>query len=53
MCDKYDGDAKCIWVGKESSEVIERLLALRSGEKISRMIVGALRDCGKSKARAT
>ena len=47
MCDKYDGDARCIWVGKESSEVIESLLALGSGKQIPRMIVGALRDCGQ------
>jgi endonuclease III len=47
ICDKYDGDARCIWAGKESLEVLKRLLALGAGKQISRMIVGALRDCGQ------
>lgn len=45
ILDKYDGDAARIWQGKELSPVLVDLLALGAGEQISRMIVGALRDC--------
>jgi endonuclease III len=45
--DKYDGDARRIWETEESPQVVERLLAIGAGEQISRMIVGALRDCGQ------
>jgi endonuclease III len=45
--DKYDGDARRIWQGKESSAVLVDLLAMGAGEQISRMIAGALRDCGQ------
>lgn len=45
--DRYDGDAGSIWKGKESAAVLVELLALGAGEQISRMIVGALRDCGQ------
>ena len=47
ICDKFSGDARHIWEGQESSEVVERLLQIGAGEQISRMIVGALRDCGQ------
>lgn len=47
ICDRYDGDARRIWEGKDSAQVVERLLALGAGDQISRMIVGALRDCGQ------
>jgi endonuclease III len=43
----YDGDARCIWMGKDPSDVIKRLWSVGAGEQISRMIVGALRDCGQ------
>lgn len=47
ICDRYKGDSAQIWQGKDSSAVLERLLGLGAGEQISRMIVGALRDCGQ------
>jgi hypothetical protein len=47
ICRQYNGNASNIWWGKESSRVIEELWDLRAGEQISRMIVGALRDCGQ------
>lgn len=47
MCNFYSGDARCIWTGKPSAQVVNELLALGAGEQISRMIVGALRDCGQ------
>lgn len=47
ICDRYQGDASRIWQGKESSAVLDELLALGAGKQISRMIVGALRDCGQ------
>lgn len=49
LCDAYDGDARRIWRDKEPSDVIRRLLAVGAGEQISRMIVGALRDCEQIK----
>jgi endonuclease-3 len=47
ICDTYDGDARRIWEGKKASDVFRRLSDLGSGEQLSRMIVGALRDCGQ------
>jgi endonuclease III len=41
---KYDGDARNIWKGQSPDVVLGRLLELRVGEQISRMIVGALID---------
>ena len=43
----YSSDARNIWSGQSSAEVLERLLAIGAGEQISRMIVGALRDCAQ------
>jgi len=43
----YDGDANRIWHNQEANEVLCRLLVIRAGEQISRMIVGALRDVGQ------
>jgi endonuclease III len=45
ICEKYDGDARNIWVGKESLVALDGLLVLGLGPQISRMVVGALRDC--------
>jgi endonuclease III len=42
----YQGDARLIWEGCDAGSVLERLWALGAGEQISRMIVGALKDCG-------
>jgi endonuclease III len=47
ICANYDGDARLIWKGKDSSDVVERLWSVGAGEEISRMIAGALRDCGQ------
>lgn len=41
---KYDGDARRIWNGIPPTDVLERLNALKVGEQIARMIVGALID---------
>ena len=49
ICDEYDGDARRIWEGKESPAVLETLWGLGAGEQVSRMVVGALRDCGQIK----
>lgn len=45
MCTRYEGDARNIWSGKSSFETLVHLWALGAGDQISRMIVGALRDC--------
>ena len=49
ISDRYDGDASKIWQGRDSAEVLFRLLDLRAGPQISRMIVGALHDCRQIK----
>ncbi len=49
ICARYDGDARNIWSGKTPFEALVHLWALEAGDQISRMIVGALRDCGQIK----
>ncbi|MGD0011535.1 MAG: hypothetical protein ABSE93_23725 [Terriglobia bacterium] len=49
MCARYDGDARNIWLGKTPFEALIHLWALGAGDQISRMVVGALRDCGQIK----
>jgi hypothetical protein len=46
ICDQYQGDARNIWEGRDSRSVLEALWELGAGDQMSRMIVGALRDCG-------
>lgn len=41
---KYDGDARKIWKGQSPDVVLARLIDLKIGEQISRMVVGALID---------
>ncbi len=43
----YGGDARRIWKGEPPQRVLKRLLALRTGPQIARMIVGALHDTGQ------
>jgi hypothetical protein len=47
ICARYDADARKIWSGKSPFEALIHLWALEAGDQISRMIVGALRDCGQ------
>lgn len=47
LCNEYDGDARSIWKDKAPAEVLGLLWDLGAGDQISRMIVGALRDCGQ------
>lgn len=47
ICDEYDGDARRIWKGHTPSAVLEIVWDLGAGDQISRMVVGALRDCGE------
>jgi hypothetical protein len=49
ICDEYAGDARRMWEGKDSPAVLETLWDLDAGDQISRMVVGALRDCGQIK----
>lgn len=41
---RYDGDARVIWQGQGPKEVLGRLLDIRFGPQLSRMVVGALID---------
>lgn len=47
MCAWHDGDARNIWSGRSPFDALVHLWALGAGDQISRMIVGALRDCGQ------
>jgi len=49
ICDQYNGDARQIWEGKDSRGACEALWDLGAGDQISRMIAGALADCGQVK----
>jgi len=53
ICDEYGGDARRIWNGKDPAVVLQLLWAVGAGDQISRMIVGALRDCGQIKGTAS
>lgn len=44
---KYGGDARRMWEGQPTDEIIRRLKDIRVGEQISRMIRGALYDTGQ------
>ena len=44
IVDRYSGDARQIWRGQTPPTVLKRLLQMRVGPEISRMIVGALID---------
>ena len=46
ICFNYDGDARRIWQDGNSFDVLCRLYYIGAGLQISRMIVGALKDCG-------
>ena len=47
------GDARGIWEGKEPTAALDALWSVGAGDQISRMIVGALRDCGQIKGTAS
>ncbi|MGO8787698.1 MAG: hypothetical protein ACLQVL_10000 [Terriglobia bacterium] len=49
ICARYEGDARNIWLGRSPFDALVHLWALGAGDQISRMIVGALRDCGQIK----
>ena len=44
IVEHYKGDARKIWKGQTPNEVLSRLNRMRVGQKISRMIIGALSD---------
>lgn len=46
VIEQYAGDARKIWTGLRSRDVVEKLVALGVGPQLSRMTVGGLRDCG-------
>lgn len=43
----FEGDARKIWQDARLFDVLCRLYYIGAGEQISRMIVGALKDCGQ------
>jgi len=47
ICARYEGDARNIWLGRSPFDALVHLWALGAGDQISRLIVGALRDCGE------
>jgi len=42
--DWYEGDARTIWENQSINDTLSRLIFLRVGDQISRMVVGALKD---------
>ncbi len=48
----FEGDARKIWQGSTLFDVLCRLYYIGAGEQISRMIVGALKDCGQISGRS-
>lgn len=56
IMEHYDGDVRRIWRNQTPSEVYRRLMKMRVGPQISRMIIGALLDAreirGKSDVKA-
>jgi len=48
---RYDGDARKIWLGQTPADARERLLQVKAGKELSRMIVGALSDTGQIEGR--
>jgi len=53
VCDAFEGDARRIWDGRDPVTTLEVLWGIGAGDQISRMIVGALRDCGQIKGLAS
>jgi endonuclease III len=47
ICFYYGGDARRIWQETNSFDALCRLAYIGAGSQISRMIVGALKDCGQ------
>jgi hypothetical protein len=53
ICRDFDCDARRIWEGKDAEAALQTLWNIGAGEQISRMLVGALRDCGEILAAAS
>lgn len=53
ICSEYNGDARRIWEGNDPERVLDLLLVLGAGDQLSRMIVGALRDCYQVKGETS
>jgi hypothetical protein len=51
ICMFFDGDARNIWKSSTPFDVLCRLYYIGAGEQLSRMIVGALKDCGQITGR--
>jgi hypothetical protein len=47
ICRYFEGDTRKIWQNGTLFDVLCRLYYIGTGEQISRMIVGALKDCGQ------
>jgi hypothetical protein len=47
IIDLYHGDARSIWEGQSAAVTLGRLWELGAGDQISRMVTGALFDCGQ------
>lgn len=47
----YQGDARNIWRDQNPSKLYARLMTMRVGPQISRMVIGALKDAGEVRGR--
>ena len=51
--DRYGGDARRIWDGRPTREILERLKGMTFGPNMSHMVVGALIDTGQIEGRGS
>ena len=45
VCREFGGDARLIWQGNNAESALTTLWRIGCGDQLSRMVVGALRDC--------
>ena len=51
IMDRYGGDSRKLWEGRETGEILSRLADATFGPELSRMVAGALSDTGQVKGK--
>ena len=51
IMDRYGGDPRKLWEGRETGEILSRLTDATFGPELSRMVAGALSDTGQVKGK--
>ena len=52
IMDRYGGDPRKLWEGRETGEILSRLTDATFGPELSRMVAGALSDTGQAEGKA-